>query len=323
MASASRPRPARRHRRDRRCRRTTSSGGWRSVTSTCSPSRAPCRATSSGRAAAAAAAHAAGLPVVVGGRAFAGASRAPPPIGADLLADTPQRSPTCPRQRRGRRRAGGGPAPRLPHGSARRRAAGADDTAFPVLATACRARERTREDVRWILRFTVPAVLTDDAACSRTSSARCCASCTDASRTRRARRAAEVADGIERHGPRTRGAAARAVHRTARPGRRSLRRQSDASGPTVAPAGTSRGSRAPWRSVRPGRSPRRRTRRTGRSWPTAELPAEPELVVVAVHVPEQAEGGAGALALHRADEPGDLVRDRRLPERVDVPGSSR
>lgn len=111
-----------------------------------------------------AAAHAVGLPVVVGGRAFAGRQQRARAIGADLLADAPERLCEQPPE--------AGDDVEVPEEALR-----LDDVsetkvdelygrvvrASPSLAGLPPVqRERTREDVRWIVRFTGAAVLTDD-----------------------------------------------------------------------------------------------------------------------------------------------------------------
>ena len=112
-----------------------------------------------------AAAHAAGLPVIAGGRAFATRPQRATAIGADLLADAPERLSELPP-------AVGDDA--VVPDEALRLDAAPDTTvdelltrivaAHPELAARPPAhRDRTREDVRWILRFTGAAVLTDDA----------------------------------------------------------------------------------------------------------------------------------------------------------------
>jgi methanogenic corrinoid protein MtbC1 len=118
-----------------------------------------------GAARSVAAAHAVGLPVVVGGRAFAGRRQRAAAIGADLLADAPQRLAELPPA------AGGDVA--VPEEALRLETAPqtlVDEllarilTAFPGLADMPSAhRDRTREDVGWIVRFTGAAVLTGDA----------------------------------------------------------------------------------------------------------------------------------------------------------------
>lgn len=111
------------------------------------------------------AAHAAGVPVVVGGAAFAGRSPRAAAIGADQLVGAPQQlSELAP--------AAGDDV--VVAAEALRLDAAPDTTVddllarvvahFPMLADLPPAhRDRTREDVRWILRFTGAAVLTDDA----------------------------------------------------------------------------------------------------------------------------------------------------------------
>ena len=94
-----------------------------------------------------AAAHAAGLPVVAGGRAFAGRPQRAAGIGADLLADAPERLAEVP-------------------------PAAGDDVVVPAEALWLDSAPestvedllhgRAREDVRWLLRSTGAAVLTDD-----------------------------------------------------------------------------------------------------------------------------------------------------------------
>ena len=111
-----------------------------------------------------AAAHAVGLPVVVGGRAFAGRQLRAGAIGADLLADAPEKLCELP--------SAAGDDPVVPEEALR-----LDDvpntTADELLARVVAAspsladlpsahRDRTREDLRWIVRFTGAAVLTDD-----------------------------------------------------------------------------------------------------------------------------------------------------------------
>jgi methanogenic corrinoid protein MtbC1 len=112
-----------------------------------------------------AAAHAAGLPAVAGGCALAGREARARAIGADLLADGPQRlfeQPPAP----------GGDAV-VPDEVLRLDAI--DDTTLdqalrrardrhPLIADLPRTDlERMREDLRWTARFTGAAVLTDDA----------------------------------------------------------------------------------------------------------------------------------------------------------------
>jgi hypothetical protein len=111
-----------------------------------------------------AAAHAVGLPVVVGGAAFAGRQQRAAAIGADLLTDAPQQLAEPP--------PGAGADVVVPDEAVWLDAAPdttVDDllarlvTAFPELADLPpEHRDRTREDVRWTLRFTGAAVLTDD-----------------------------------------------------------------------------------------------------------------------------------------------------------------
>lgn len=111
-----------------------------------------------------AAAHAVGLPVVVGGQAFAGRERRARAIGADLLADVPGRLVEPP--------PAAGADVVVPAEAVR-----LDEVAdavvdelfagvvasFPRLADLSAVhRDRTREDVRWIVRFTGAAVLVDD-----------------------------------------------------------------------------------------------------------------------------------------------------------------
>jgi methanogenic corrinoid protein MtbC1 len=117
-----------------------------------------------GAANCAAAAHAVGLPVVMGGRAFAGRPQRAGAIGADGLVQAPQRL--------------SGPLPAvggdvlLPE-EALRLDAVPDTTidrifarvvaAYPGIAGLPAAhQDRTREDLRWIERFTGAAVLTGD-----------------------------------------------------------------------------------------------------------------------------------------------------------------
>ena len=112
-----------------------------------------------------AAAHAAGVPVVVGGRAFAGRLQRATAIGADLLADAPERLSELPPPV--------GEDAVVPE-EALRLDTTSDTTVDELLARMVSVhpeladlppahRDRTREDVRWILRFTGAAVLTDDA----------------------------------------------------------------------------------------------------------------------------------------------------------------
>ena len=111
------------------------------------------------------AAHAVGLPVVVGGSAFAGRPQRATAVGADLLADAPERLAELPPPV--------GDDAVVPQEALRLDAAPdttVDEllarivTVHPELADLSPAhRDRTREDVRWILRFTGAAVLTDDA----------------------------------------------------------------------------------------------------------------------------------------------------------------
>ena len=111
-----------------------------------------------------AAAHAVGLPVVVGGRAFAGLQQRAGAIGADLLADAPERLCELPPAAgddvdvpEEALRLDGVPQTTVDEVLARL------VTAFPSLAGLPSVhRDRTREDVRWIVRFTGAAVLTDD-----------------------------------------------------------------------------------------------------------------------------------------------------------------
>jgi hypothetical protein len=111
-----------------------------------------------------AAAHAVGLPVTVGGSAFAGRPQRASAIGADLLADAPERLCELP--------AGAGADAVVPE-EALRLDDVADTTVDELLTRITKAspsltglpaahRERTREDVRWIVRFTGAAVLTGD-----------------------------------------------------------------------------------------------------------------------------------------------------------------
>jgi MerR family transcriptional regulator, light-induced transcriptional regulator len=111
-----------------------------------------------------AAAHAVGVPVVVGGRAFAGRQQRADAIGADLLADAPERLSELPP-------AAGADAV-VPE-EALRLDEVSDATVEELLVRVVAAspslagqpsahRDRTREDVRWIVRFTGAAVLTDD-----------------------------------------------------------------------------------------------------------------------------------------------------------------
>ncbi len=110
------------------------------------------------------AAHAVGLPVVVGGRAFAGRSQRARAIGADALVEAPQRLCDPP--------PAAGDHALLPE-EALRLDAVADTTidhlfarvvaAYPRIAGLPAAQQdRTREDLRWIVRFTGAAVLTGD-----------------------------------------------------------------------------------------------------------------------------------------------------------------
>jgi methanogenic corrinoid protein MtbC1 len=111
-----------------------------------------------------AAAHAAGLPVVVGGPAFAGRPQRAAAIGADLLADSPQQLSEPP--------PAVGADVVVPEEALRLDAAPdtlIDDLLSRVLMTAPELadlpsvhRDRTREDMRWLVRFTGAAVLTDD-----------------------------------------------------------------------------------------------------------------------------------------------------------------
>ena len=117
-----------------------------------------------GAASCVAAAHAVGLPVVTGGRAFAGRLQRADAIGADGLVDDPQRlCDPLP--------AVGDQIP-LPE-EALRLDAVADATIDQVFARIVAAhpriaglpaphQDRTREDLRWIARFTGAAVLTGD-----------------------------------------------------------------------------------------------------------------------------------------------------------------
>jgi hypothetical protein len=111
-----------------------------------------------------AAGHAAGLPVVVGGRAFAGRQQRARAIGADLLTDDPARLCELP--------PAAGEDVVVPE-EALRLDAVPDATvgrlidgvvaAFPSLAAApAGTRDAAREDLRWIVPFTSAAVLTDD-----------------------------------------------------------------------------------------------------------------------------------------------------------------
>ena len=113
-----------------------------------------------------AAARAVGIPVVVGGRAFAGRQQRARAIGADLLADAPERLSELP--------ASAGQDIVVPDQALRLddvRDTTVDELlvrvlrAFPSLAGLPPAhRDRTREDVRWMVRFTGAAVLADDPA---------------------------------------------------------------------------------------------------------------------------------------------------------------
>jgi methanogenic corrinoid protein MtbC1 len=111
-----------------------------------------------------AAAHAVALPVVVGGRAFAGRPQRARAIGADALVEVPQRLCDSP--------PAVGDHVLLPE-EALRLDAVADTTiddlftgvvaAYPRIAGLPAAhQDRTREDLRWIVRFTGAAVLTGD-----------------------------------------------------------------------------------------------------------------------------------------------------------------
>lgn len=113
-----------------------------------------------------AAAHDVGLPVVVGGRAFAGLGQRALAVGADLLDDDPQR--LC------------APLPALGNDvvvpeDAKRLDAVPDATVDEVVARAvtahpavaalsARHQARVREDLYWVARSTGAAVLTDDPA---------------------------------------------------------------------------------------------------------------------------------------------------------------
>ena len=108
-----------------------------------------------------AAAHAAGVPVVVGGRAFAGRRQRADAIGADLLSNSPQALAQTPP------RAGDdGTVP----GEALRLDAVPDAAVedlcgrlvAPSRALEALPAERTREDVRWLVRSAGAAVLTGD-----------------------------------------------------------------------------------------------------------------------------------------------------------------
>lgn len=110
------------------------------------------------------AAGAAGLPVVVGGRAFAGRPERARAIGAATLVDGPHRLCDPPPARCD---------PVEPPEEAVRLDAVSETTiddaftrlvdAFPAVAALPPAHQlRTREDLRWIARFTGAAVLTDD-----------------------------------------------------------------------------------------------------------------------------------------------------------------
>ena len=117
-----------------------------------------------GAASCVAAAHAVGLPVVVGGRAFAGRPQRAAAIGADGLVEAPQRLFDPP--------PAVGDDVLLPQEALRldavadtiidrifaRVAAAHPRTAGPPAAH----QDRTREDLRWMTRFTGAAVLTDD-----------------------------------------------------------------------------------------------------------------------------------------------------------------
>jgi methanogenic corrinoid protein MtbC1 len=118
-----------------------------------------------GAASCVAAAHDVGLPVVTGGRAFAGRPQRAGAIGADGLVEAPQRLCDAP--------PAVGDHVLLPE-EALRLDAVADTTidqifarvvaAYPTIAGLPAAhQDRTREDLRWIARFTGAAVLTGDA----------------------------------------------------------------------------------------------------------------------------------------------------------------
>lgn len=111
-----------------------------------------------------AAAHAVGVPVVVGGRAFAGRPQRAGAIGADALVEAPQRLSDPPAEVRDH--------VRVPQ-EALRLDAVADTTIDQIFARVVAAhpsiadlpaahQDRTREDLRWIARFTGSAVLTGD-----------------------------------------------------------------------------------------------------------------------------------------------------------------
>lgn len=117
-----------------------------------------------GAASCVAAAHAVGLPVVVGGRAFAGRPERARAIGADALLEVPQRLCDTP--------PAVGEDVLLPQEALRLDAVAdttIDDLLTRVLAAHPRIadlpaahQDRTREDLRWIVRFTGAAVLTGD-----------------------------------------------------------------------------------------------------------------------------------------------------------------
>jgi methanogenic corrinoid protein MtbC1 len=111
-----------------------------------------------------AAGHAAGLPVVVGGRAFAGSQQRAAAIGADRLAGTPQALSDPPP-------AAGGDVVVAEEALRLDAVAGAtvDDLLGRVVEVSSgpaglptAQHERLRQDVRWIVGYTGAAVLTDD-----------------------------------------------------------------------------------------------------------------------------------------------------------------
>jgi methanogenic corrinoid protein MtbC1 len=111
-----------------------------------------------------AAAHAAGLPVVVGGRAFAGSEQRAAAIGADRLAGTPQ-ALSDPPPAAGDDVVVAEEALRLDTAPA----ATVDDLLAQVVQASAEhaglpaaQHDRVRQDVRWIVRYTGAAVLTDD-----------------------------------------------------------------------------------------------------------------------------------------------------------------
>lgn len=117
-----------------------------------------------GAAGCVATAHAVGLPVVVGGRAFAGSAQRARAVGADALLTLPQQLCDPP--------PAAGDDARLPH-EALRLDAVADATVDELFARVVAANpwladrpaahhDRTREDLRWMARFTGAAVLTGD-----------------------------------------------------------------------------------------------------------------------------------------------------------------